>query len=134
MPSSSLWRPCTVPTGRLRPGSSQRRRRAPRPESHGLSVRGLADLAARISALDRAAALRMAQTDSLALDRVMPALSRLADHNLLWIVLALGLRASGDRWASRAAWRGLGSVPAARATANLPPQAPPPPPPPHFAA
>ena len=70
----SLWRPCTVPTGRLRPGSSQRRRRAHGLESHGLSVRGLADLAARISALDRAAALRMAQTDSLALDRVMPAL------------------------------------------------------------
>jgi len=46
-------------------------------------VRGLADLAARISALDRAAALSMEQTDSLALDRVMPTLSRLADHNLL---------------------------------------------------
>jgi len=34
-------------------------------------------------------------------------------------VLALGLRASGDRWASRAAWRGLGSVAAASATANI---------------
>src|SRR5258706_16392949 len=102
MPSSSLWRPCTVPTGRLRPGSSQRRRRAHRLESHGLSVRGLADLAARLSALDRAAALRMAEADSLALDRVMPALSRIADHNLPWIVLERGLRASGGREVGRA--------------------------------
>ncbi|HTP16810.1 MAG TPA: phosphatase PAP2 family protein [Streptosporangiaceae bacterium] len=73
----------------------------------------------RIAALDRAAARRVAETDSRVLDRVMPTVSRLADHGLVWIVLAAGLWASGDRWARRAAWRGLGSMTAASATANI---------------
>ncbi len=49
----------------------------------------------------------------------MPALSRLADHGLLWVVLAGALWATGDRRARRAAWRGLGSLAAASAGANL---------------
>jgi diacylglycerol kinase family enzyme len=49
----------------------------------------------------------------------MPALSRMADHGVLWIVVAGALWAAGDRWARRAAWRGLGSLAAASATANL---------------
>jgi undecaprenyl-diphosphatase len=49
----------------------------------------------------------------------MPRLSRLANHGLLWIVLAGVLWATGDRWARRAAWRGLGSLAAASAVANL---------------
>ena len=59
-----------------------------------------------ILAVDRAVARRVAGTDSRVLDRVMPALSRLADHGVLWIVVSAGLRATGDRWARRAAWRG----------------------------
>jgi undecaprenyl-diphosphatase len=49
----------------------------------------------------------------------MPRLSRLANHGFLWIVLAAALWATGDRWARRAAWRGLGSMAAASAAANI---------------
>jgi diacylglycerol kinase family enzyme len=49
----------------------------------------------------------------------MPGLSRLADRGLLWIGLAAALRATGDRQARRAAWRGLGSMAAASTAANL---------------
>ena len=38
---------------------------------------------------------------------------------MLWIVLAAGLWATGNRQARRAAWRGLGSMAAASATANV---------------
>lgn len=62
-----------------------------------------AGLAAQISALDRAAGQRIAGTDSRVLDLVTPRLSRLADHGVLWVVLAAALLASGDAWASRAA-------------------------------
>src|SRR5260221_685464 len=51
MPSSSLWRPRTVPTRPPRPGSSQRPRGGPRPESPGPLVRGVAGLAAPVIAL-----------------------------------------------------------------------------------
>jgi PAP2 superfamily len=43
----------------------------------------------------------------------------MADRGVLWIVVAGALWATGDRWARRAAWRGLGSLAAASATANL---------------
>ncbi len=36
-----------------------------------------------------------------------------------WIAVAAALRATGDRWARRAAWRGLGSAAAASVAANL---------------
>ena len=49
----------------------------------------------------------------------MPTVSRMANRGVLWIVVAGALWASGDRWARRAAWRGLGSLAAASATANL---------------
>jgi membrane-associated phospholipid phosphatase len=78
--------------------------------------RGLRD---RAAALDRAAVRRVARADSPVLDRVMPELSVLANHGKLWIALAIGLRLTGHRRASRAAWRGLGSLAAASATANL---------------
>ena len=68
-------------------------------------------------ALDRAAARRVAESDSWASDHVLPGLSRLADHGFLWIVLAAALWASGNRQARRAAWRGLGSM-AAGSTAD----------------
>jgi diacylglycerol kinase family enzyme/membrane-associated phospholipid phosphatase len=72
-----------------------------------------------ISAVDRAAVQRIAETDSRLIDVVMPRLSRLADHGLLWIAVAAGLRATGDRWAHRAAWRGLGGLAAASVVANV---------------
>ncbi len=50
--------------------------------------------------------------------RAAPALSRLSSHGLPWMVLAAGLWASGDRWARRAAWRGLGSMAAGSAAAS----------------
>ncbi|MDX6390214.1 MAG: hypothetical protein QOJ73_1277 [Streptosporangiaceae bacterium] len=49
----------------------------------------------------------------------MPRLSRLANHGVLWTVLAAGLWATGDRWARRAAWRGLGGMAAASAATNI---------------
>jgi diacylglycerol kinase family enzyme/membrane-associated phospholipid phosphatase len=81
-----------------------------------LSLTGLID---RVAALDRAVVQRVAETDSWVLDEVMPRLSQLADHSVLWMVLASGLRATGNRWARRAAWRGLGSIAVASATVNI---------------
>ncbi|HEY4462667.1 MAG TPA: phosphatase PAP2 family protein [Streptosporangiaceae bacterium] len=49
----------------------------------------------------------------------MPALSRLANHGLLWVVAGAALWASGDPRARRAARRGLGSLAVASATANI---------------
>jgi diacylglycerol kinase family enzyme len=48
----------------------------------------------------------------------MPALSKLSRHGVPWIAIAAALR-TGDRWARRAAWRGLGSVAAASVAASL---------------
>jgi undecaprenyl-diphosphatase len=48
----------------------------------------------------------------------MPALSKLSRHGVPWIAVAAALRA-GDRWARRAAWRGLGSLAAASVAASL---------------
>jgi membrane-associated phospholipid phosphatase len=78
--------------------------------------RGLGD---RIAALDRAGMRRIARADSPVLDRVMPELSMLANHGKLWIALAIGLRLTGHQRAGRAAWRGLGSLAAASAAANI---------------
>jgi diacylglycerol kinase family enzyme/membrane-associated phospholipid phosphatase len=72
-----------------------------------------------IAALDRAALQRVAENDSRLLDLVMPRLSRLANHGLLWTGLAIGLWVTGDRRARRAAWRGIGGLAAASAAANI---------------
>lgn len=72
-----------------------------------------------IAALDRAAMRRVAQNDSRLLDLVMPRLSRAANHGMLWTGLAIGLWVTGDRWARRAAWRGIGGLAAASAAANI---------------
>jgi membrane-associated phospholipid phosphatase len=66
-----------------------------------------------IAAFDRAAVRRIRETDSRLLDLVMPRLSRLANRGLPWIGVASVLRATGDRWARRAAWRGLAAASAA---------------------
>src|SRR5260221_10595412 len=81
-------------------------------------VRGMR-LRNAIAALDRAAMRRVAQNDSRLLDLVMPRLSRAANHGMLWTGLAIGLWVTGDRWARRAAWRGIGGLAAASAAANI---------------
>jgi membrane-associated phospholipid phosphatase len=73
----------------------------------------------RIAALDRAAVSRLARVNSPALDRAMPALSELANHGKLWFALGACLQATGNRRAGRAARRGLVSLAAASATANI---------------
>jgi diacylglycerol kinase family enzyme/membrane-associated phospholipid phosphatase len=93
-----------------------RRRQLWTENAEGLAHPGMTNV---IAAFDRAAMRRIAETDSRFLDLAMPRLSRLANHGLLWIALAAGLRVTGDRWARRAAWRGLGGLAAASATANL---------------
>jgi membrane-associated phospholipid phosphatase len=72
-----------------------------------------------IAAFDRAAVRRIGETDSRLFDLATPRLSRLANRGLLWIVVASALRATGDRWARRAAWRGLGGLAAASAATNI---------------
>jgi diacylglycerol kinase family enzyme/membrane-associated phospholipid phosphatase len=68
---------------------------------------------------DRAVMARVHATHSAALDRVMPALSQAANHSVLWVGVAAGLAASRDRWARRAALRGLGSVAIASTVTNV---------------
>jgi diacylglycerol kinase family enzyme/membrane-associated phospholipid phosphatase len=76
-------------------------------------------LRARTADYDRAVLARVAATHSVTLDRVMPALSRAANHSVLWIGVAAGLAASRDKWARRAALRGLGSIAIASSVTNL---------------
>jgi hypothetical protein len=73
----------------------------------------------RLAALDRAATLRVAGSSSWPAGHVLPGLSRLADHGLLWMVLAAALWATGNRQARRAAWRGLGSMADASTAASV---------------
>lgn len=73
----------------------------------------------RVSAIDRAAMARVAATDSAALDRLMPALSRAANHSVLWIGVAAGLAATRGKWARRGALRGLASVAIASTASNV---------------
>jgi undecaprenyl-diphosphatase len=51
--------------------------------------------------------------------RITPLLTEAAGHRLGWILAAAALWATGDRWARRAAWRGLGSMAAAGSAASL---------------
>jgi undecaprenyl-diphosphatase len=46
-------------------------------------------------------------------------LGRLAGHGMLWAGLAAGLWLTGDRWARRAAWRGMGGLAAAGMAATI---------------
>ncbi len=73
----------------------------------------------RTAALDLAAVRWVARLNSPVLDHAMPALSQLANHGKLWIALGAGLQATGNRRAGRAARRGLASLAAASATANI---------------
>jgi membrane-associated phospholipid phosphatase len=76
-------------------------------------------LGERVTAADRAVMERAAAVDSAALDRVMPALSRAANHSVLWLGVAGALAATGRPDARRAAARGLASAALASAAANV---------------
>ena len=56
---------------------------------------------ARIADGDRAAMARIHATHSPALDRVMPALSRAANHSVLWFGVAAGLLSVAAPWLIR---------------------------------
>jgi diacylglycerol kinase family enzyme/membrane-associated phospholipid phosphatase len=76
-------------------------------------------LGGRIAAADRAIMARVAATDSVTLDQVMPRLSRAANHSVLWIGVAAGLAVTPNKWAHRAALRGLVSVAMASTASNV---------------
>jgi undecaprenyl-diphosphatase len=73
----------------------------------------------RVGAADRAIMARLAVTDSAVLDKVMPLLSEAANHSVLWLGLAAGLGATRDKWARRAALRGLAGVALASTATNV---------------
>ena len=84
-----------------------------------LPAGGRLQMRGRVAALDRKLMRRVAATDSPALDYLLPALSRAANHGVLWMAMSAGLAVSGDKWARRAALRGLASIAVASATANI---------------
>lgn len=73
----------------------------------------------RLDQLDLALYQRVAATDTPLLDRVVPRLTRSADHGGLWLGVAAALALTGER-RRRAALRGLLSLGLASATANVP--------------
>ncbi|HUR76174.1 MAG TPA: diacylglycerol kinase family protein [Sporichthya sp.] len=74
----------------------------------------------RLKRLDVELYDRWQQTDTPRLDRVLPPLSRAADHGVLWLGLAGALWASGRPGYRRAAMRGLGGLALASAVTNGP--------------
>jgi diacylglycerol kinase family enzyme/membrane-associated phospholipid phosphatase len=62
----------------------------------------------------------VADHDVPVLGPLLPSLSRVANHSLLWMVLAAGLSQTGGRRGKRAALRGVGCVAAASLLANQP--------------
>lgn len=73
----------------------------------------------RLDAADIALFRRVHRADTPQLDRLLPPLTRAADHSVLWIGVAAALAASGGQ-RRRAAVRGLASLALASATANVP--------------
>jgi diacylglycerol kinase family enzyme/membrane-associated phospholipid phosphatase len=73
----------------------------------------------KITASDRAIMARVSATSSPVLDRALPALGRAADYSGLWIGLAAGLAVTKDKWARRAALRGLAGIAIASPVTNV---------------
>ena len=73
----------------------------------------------RVGTADRAIMNRLAATDSVVLDKVLPLLSEAANHSVLWLGVAAGLSATRSKWARRAALRGLASVALASTATNV---------------
>ncbi len=69
--------------------------------------------------LDRQIMARIASTESPVLDYVLPPVSEAANHSVLWLAIALGMAATGNKRARRAALRGLASVTIASTAANV---------------
>jgi diacylglycerol kinase family enzyme/membrane-associated phospholipid phosphatase len=69
---------------------------------------------------DREVFRSVADAHAPALDATLPKLSRAADHGELWIAIAAGFAVFGGRRGKRAAMRGVLSLAAASAVANLP--------------
>lgn len=72
-----------------------------------------------VDALDKAVFATIVATPTPDLDRPLQALSRSADHSVLWIGVAAGLAAFGGRKGRRAAVLGLASLGVTSATVNL---------------
>ncbi|MDQ6650344.1 MAG: phosphatase PAP2 family protein [Actinomycetota bacterium] len=73
----------------------------------------------RLQELDLRLFTRATERRSGALDEVLPRLTSAADHSKLWFALALLMGLGRNRTARRAALRGVGSLAAASAVANL---------------
>lgn len=73
----------------------------------------------RIADFDRQVMARVAAGDLPGPRGLWPRLSRTANYSLLWMAIAAGLGATGDKWARRAALRGLVSIGIASTTANV---------------
>jgi diacylglycerol kinase family enzyme/membrane-associated phospholipid phosphatase len=73
----------------------------------------------RIEAADRAIMARVNATESVTLDQLMPRLSQAANHSVLWVGVAAGLAVTQNKWARRAALRGLASVALASTASNV---------------
>lgn len=68
---------------------------------------------------DRALLSRLCAPEPGGRGQVILRIGRAADHSVLWIAVAAGLGATRNKWARRAALRGLASVAIASPTANL---------------
>ncbi len=127
IPAANIWPALPLRRQSERPGTAGDTRLACFGHSANVSTMqakrsaqsALQNLRSRRAELDRAVVRRLARADSPVLDQVLPRLSRLADHSVLWGAVAAGLWATGDRRARSAAWRGLGSVAVASAAANV---------------
>jgi len=62
---------------------------------------------------------RVAAANSPVLDKALPALSRAANYSGLWIGIAAVLAATENKWARRAALRGLASIAMASTASNV---------------
>lgn len=72
-----------------------------------------------IGAADRALMARVAHTDSVVLDDILPALGRAANYGRLWFGVAGGLALTRSRRGRRAALRGVAALGLASATVNI---------------
>ncbi|MEO3751230.1 phosphatase PAP2 family protein [Streptomyces sp. B6B3] len=72
----------------------------------------------RLSRLDRRVFARVAAAHPPGVQRVLPRLSRSANHGVLWFATAAGLAAVGGRRGRRAALRGVAALTLASATTN----------------
>ncbi len=76
-------------------------------------------LRAAITMADQAIMARVRAAQSPVLDRALPTLSRAADHSLLWAGIAAGLAVTRNKWARRAALRGLAGIAIASTASNV---------------